>query len=160
MKFFRFFSFMLAALLLAGCGTVNQQDRAILQAHAVSPDIYGKMLDGEALSLSDVIELSRRGVPPGLITNYMYKVDTVYVLHKADVAHLRSAGVSEPVIAYMLSTTPQYGPGGPPPPYPGPYAYPAPYYPYGYYGGPVIYVGGGYGYGRGWGGGWHHGYYR
>jgi hypothetical protein len=159
MKSHRILPLILAALFLAGCGTVNQQDREVLRAHDVSPDVYDKMLYGDPLSLDDVIELSQRDVPPGLITKYMYKIDTVYVLAKADVRRLRSAGVNEQVIAYMLSTAPQE-----PGPYPGPYAYPypGPYYPYGpypygYYG-PTIFVGGyGWGWGHGWGrGGWRH----
>jgi hypothetical protein len=168
MKAIRVLPLFLALLLLAGCETINQQDRAVLQAHAVSTDVYDKMLYGDPLSLDDVIELSHRAVPPGLIIHYMYKVDTVYVLAKSDVRRLRSQGVSEQVIAYMLSTGPgYYGPPGPPPyagyPYPGPY-YPYGPYPYEYYGGPVFFVGGygPWGWGRGgWGrGGWHGGGHR
>jgi hypothetical protein len=163
MKSIRFLPLLLATLFLAGCGTLTQQDRTVLQSQGVSPDVYNKMLYGDPLSLSDVIELSQRAVPPGLITNYMDKVGTVYVLGKSDVKRLRAAGVNEVVIAYMLSTAPAYGPGGPPP-YPYPYGYPYGPYPYGYYGaygGPVFFVGG-YGpwyRGRGgWGhGGWSHG---
>jgi hypothetical protein len=112
-----------------------------------------------------VIQLSQRAVPPGLIIRYMDETDVAYRLRKADVQHLRSAGVSEQVISYMLSTAPPpYGPvvyrgGYPyPPPYPyGPYGYG----PYGYYDdafvGPVVIVGGRYGHG-GWGhGGWGRG---
>jgi len=162
MKSLRILPLLLMALFLAGCGTVNQQDREVLRAHAVPPDVFDKMLYGDPLSLDDVIVLSQRAVPPGLIIHYMEEVDTVYVLAKSDVKHLRAAGVSEPVIAYMLSTAPAYyGPGGPPPyggyPYPyGPYPYGP--YPYGYYGGPAVFVGGyGWGWGHGgWGrGGWH-----
>jgi hypothetical protein len=163
MKSLRLLPVLLAALFLAGCGTVNQEDRAVLQAHAVPPDVFDKMLYGDPLSLDDVIVLSQRGVPPGLIIHYMYKVDTVYVLGKSDVKRLRAAGVNEQVIAYMLSTAPGYGPGGVPPPYAyGAYPYgPYPYGYYGAYGGPVFFVGGygpwGWGH-RGWGrGGWGHG---
>ena len=155
---------LLIPLLLAGCQTVNRQDRAVLRAHGVSQDVYDKMLYGDPLSLADVIELSQRAVPPGLIIHYMDETDTAYRLRKADVQHLRAAGVSEQVISYMLSTAP--------PPYGGPVVYregypyppPCPYgpygYPYGYYGdsylGPVVIVGGGYHHG-GWGhGGWDH----
>jgi hypothetical protein len=166
MKSLRFLPILLATLLLAGCGTLSHQDKAVLQAQQVPPDVYNKMLYGDPLSLEDVITLSERAVPPGLITHYMDGISTVYILRKKDVQRLRSAGVDESVIAYMLSTAPQYGPG-PYPPYPYPYSGPYPYgpSPYGYYdgpyAGPVIYVGGGYGrwgWGRGgWGhGGWHH----
>jgi hypothetical protein len=160
MKRLLFLPLLLIPVLFTGCGTIGQQDRNVLRAHSVPPDVYDKMLYGDPLSLDDVIALSQRAVPAGLILHYMDETDTVYILRKADVKRLRSAGVAEPVIAYMLSTAPQYGPGGPVGygGYPGPYPYGP--YPYGYYGGPydgaVVYVGG---YGRGgWGGGgWHGG---
>jgi len=165
MKYLRLLPLLLIAFVLAGCGTINQQDREVLKAHEVPPDVYDKMLYGDPLSLDDVIVLSQRGVPPGLIIHYMREMDLVYYLHKPQVNQLRTADVDESVIAYMLSTAPQYGPG----PYAGgyyggPYPYPYAYgpYPYGYYGGPVVVVGGGYGWGRGWGrggwggGGWYH----
>ena len=165
MKMLRVLPLLLAAILIAGCETVSQQDRTLLQAHNVPEDVYQKMLYGDPLSLNDVITLSQRAVPPGLIIHYMDKTDTQYYLRKADINRLRNAGVSEDVIGYMVSTAP-YGPAGPAPyvgyPYPGP-AYPYGPYPYGYYdgiyGGPVV-VGGYYGrwgWGRGgWGGGWGH----
>jgi hypothetical protein len=172
MKYLRLLPLLLLTFLYAGCETVNQQDREVLKSHQVPPDVYDKMLYGDPLSLSDVIVLSRREVPPGLIIHYMQEIDLVYYLRKPDVKELRSAGVDESVIAYMLSTAPQYGPGpyvggyyGEPAPYPYPYAPYGDAYPYGYYGGPVVVVGGYGGYGRGWGwhrggwggrGGWHH----
>jgi hypothetical protein len=169
MKYLRLLPLLLITILYAGCGTINQQDREVLKAHQVPPDVYDKMLYGDPLSLDDIITLSQREVPPGLVIHYLQELDIVYYLRKQDVKRLRSAGVDESVIAYMLSTAPEPGPG----PYvggyygaPGPYPYPyAPYgpYPYGYYGGPVVVVGG-YGWGRGgwghggWGGrgGWYH----
>jgi len=161
MKRARFLLLLLIPIFLAGCQTINQQDRTVLRAHNVPQDVFDRMLYGDPLSLDDVIALSQRGVPPGLIIHYMDETDTAYRLRKADVKHLRAAGVSEQVIAYMLSTSPPYGPvayeGGYPP-------YPYPYYPYGYYyGGPylgpaLVYGGGYYRWGRGgWGGG---GYYH
>ena len=80
MKSLRILPLLLAALFLAGCETVNQQDREVLRAHDVPPDVYDKMLYGDPLSLADVIVLSQRAVPPGLIIHYMDKTDTVYVL--------------------------------------------------------------------------------
>jgi uncharacterized membrane protein YgcG len=155
---YRFFLLLASVLLLAGCETVSHRDRTVLQAHGVSANLYDKMLYGDPLSLADVIELSRRGVPPGLIVHYMDETGAVYRLRKADVNRLRAAGVSDEVISWMLSNG-SYG-------YPG-YAYPN-YYPYGYgYSGwdypyyPYYddwpYYWGGYG-GWGWGrGGWGRG---
>ena len=150
----------LLPILLAGCETVTPRDRSILQAHEVPGYIFNKMNDAEPLSLSDVMTLSACQVPSGLIIKYMDKSDSVYRLRKTDVDKLRSAGVDDQVISYMLSTAAPYGGGGPyggpgayapPAPYGG---YPYPYYPYDYYygpyAGPVVVVGGGY---HRWGGG-------
>ena len=169
MKLSRFFLLFLIPILIAGwtgCQAVSRQDRQVLHAHGVSPDVYDKMLYGDPLSLADVIELSQRAVPPGLVIHYMEGTDVGYRLRKADVQHLRAAGVNEDVISYMLSTSPPYrGPAyGGGYPYPPPYAgYPYPYAPYDYYGpydGPVMVVGGynhwgGGGGGGGWGRGGH-----
>lgn len=156
MKPTRFLLLLLIPLLMAGCETINQQDRTVLRAHNVPQDVYDKMLYGDPLSLDDVIALSQRAVPPGLIIHYMDETDTAYRLRKADVKQLRAAGVNEEVLSYMLSTGAPYGP------YRGGYAYPPPYpyYPYDsyygdLYGGPIVIVGGGYrGWGWGRGGGW------
>lgn len=165
MKFPRFLLLLVFPLLLAGCQTINQKDQRVLRAHNVPGDVYDKMLYGDPLSLDDVIALSRRAVPSGLIIHYMDEIGTGYRLRKADVKRLRAAGVGDDVIDYMLSTAPAYGPGyeggypnaGPyAGPYPGPYPYDPYYYDYYPYYGPVVIAG----YGRwGWGhgGGWNHG---
>jgi hypothetical protein len=161
MKHRRLLPLLLIPVLLAGCETVNRQDRAVLRAHDVPQDVFDKMLYGDPLSLADVIELSQRAVPPGLIIHYMDETDTAYRLRKPDVEHLRAAGVSQQVISYMLSTSAPYGPVAYGPAYPYGAGYPYGYYPYDYYYGPyfgpVVVLGGGYHHwGRGgWGGGGH-----
>lgn len=136
MKRFCLLSLLFLGLFVAGCQTVSRQDQTILRAHNVSPDVYDKMRNGDPLSLDDIIELSHRAVPPGLIIRYIDDTDTVYRLRKVDVKHLRASGVSEDVISYMLSTGRPYGgPGfyvGGPYPYPGSYPYPYAYDPYFY----------------------------
>ncbi len=153
---------MLIPVLMAGCDTLTHQDRAILREHGVSADVYDQMLYGDPLSLDDVIALSKRSVPAGLIIHYMDETEIAYRLRKADVTRLREAGVNEEVISHMLSTACYYGPGvsvgsAYPYSYPYPYGYPDEYYDYGY---PFLGAGFydyGYGYG-GWGGGrWGHG---
>ncbi len=153
MKSSRLLLLLLIPLVLAGCATLGSHDLAVLRAHNVPPYLYQKMTNGDPLTISDVIMLSDRSVPSGLIIHYMDETDTAYRLRKADVQQLRSAGVSDEVISYMLSTSapPDYHPAYPPPPYA--YPYPYAYYPYDYYGpygGPVVVVGG-YRGGGGWG---------
>lgn len=153
----RFLFLSAAALLIAGCATLTTHQRAVLQAHNVEPVVYNKMMRGEPLSLTDIVDLSHKAVPPGIIINYVDDTETVYRLKATDVVRLRKAGVSDDVINYMLSTARTYGPdlyGGGFYPY-GPLW--SPYDPYYFYGGPEIFIGGGY-YGR-WhgrhGGDWH-----
>jgi len=130
--------------LLAGCATLHEGDRYLLQEHHVSPVVYNRMLHGERLSLSNIIELSQKQVPPQLIVHYIWKSYAVYHLSETDVSNLRKAGVSKEVIDFLLASGPMYAPR--PYPYYGPY----PYYPYGY-GYPTVIYGGGYGwYGRRW----------
>lgn len=147
----------LAFGLLTGCATLHEGDRYLLQEHHVSPSLYARMLHGEPLSLSDVIELSQRQVPPDFIVHYLWTSYAVYHLSSTDISNLRKAGVSKQVIDYMLASGPMYAPR----PYsyygaPGYYA-PYPYYPYGY-GYPAVSFGVGYG---GWYGGGYgcHGHY-
>ncbi len=156
----RLLPLLLIPVLLAGCETINHQDREVLRAHDVPQGIYDKMLYGDPLSVEDIIALSQQAVPAGLIIHYIDETDTAYRLRKADVKQLRDSGVSEEVISYMLSTSAPDEPVVYRGAYPAPAAYPYPYYPYDYYyggsyGGPVVIVGGAYH--RGWGGGgWGH----
>lgn len=161
MKYVKLYVVFVMAAVLAGCATVSKHDREVLRDHGVSQAVIDRMDYGDALSLEDIIELAHQGVPARLVVNYMEDEDLIYRLKKADVERLRKAGVSEEVIAYMISTGRRYyGPVGPYPYYYGPY----PYDPYfnGFYGpgyfGPTVVVGG-WGWNRGGGhdwGGHHH----
>ncbi|MGA3171037.1 MAG: hypothetical protein ABSE62_08475 [Chthoniobacteraceae bacterium] len=153
MKSPRLLVLLLIPILIAGCATIGHRDRQVLVEHGVPQGLIQKMGNGDPLYLQDIIVLSQCGVPSDLIIHYIDETDTAYRLGKADVARLRSAGVSDDVISYMLSTSaPQaYGPGSnAPPPYPYPY-YPYNYYYGGAYYGPVVVAGG---YHRWGGGGW------
>jgi len=155
MKSPRLLLLLLIPILLAGCASLGRQDRQVLVEHGVPQPLIEKMVSGDPLYLRDIIVLSQCSVPSDLIIHYIDVTDTAYRLGKSDINRLRSAGVSDDVISYMLSTSapPTYSPG----PYPAPPPYPYPYYPYNYYYGgggyygPVVVVGG---YHRWGGGGW------
>lgn len=145
--------------LLTGCATLNQSDSYLLQEHHVSPALYDRMNYKEYLTLSDIIELSQRQLPPKFIVHYLWSTYGVYHLSIGDVSRLRKAGVGKEVIDYLKTTESMYAPRRypyyPRPAYPyDPYYDPYPYYPYGYYGYgyPTVIVGGGYG---GYGHHWH-----
>ena len=120
-----------AVVFFAGCAAINRAEQKTLVQHNVSPVVSDRMVRGEPLSLSDIIELSRKNVQPGLITHYLYSIRAVYALDKPALARLNQAKVSKEVVDYLLETPslfpPQYY-------YPGPYYAPGPWYPYdGYY---------------------------
>jgi len=107
------FSFLIALLamsLLTGCTTLNQRDRDMLGQHHVSPELYEQMLHKEPLALSDIIELSRKQLPPRFIIEYLDSTRASYHLKRSDVTRLKKAGVSQDVIDYLLESAPLYGP--------------------------------------------------
>ena len=147
MKLFRL-PVLILPLFLAACGLSAQQqaDYDSVQRSGVSSAVYDKMIHGDPLSLYDIKALTRARVNDGVILRYMRDQRTIYVLNSTDVQNLRSAGVSQSIVDYMLQTqttvpatspdinigigvypAPYYGPYGP---YygPGPYWGPGPYY--------------------------------
>ncbi|MCX6967553.1 MAG: hypothetical protein NTZ46_07195 [Verrucomicrobia bacterium] len=132
------------ALFLAGCAAINRSERNTLIQHNVSPVVSDRMVRGEVLTLSDIIELSRRDIPPQLIIHYLYSTHAIYDLDKPSIARLKEGKVCKEVTDYLLETpslfAPRFAPG---PFYGGPAWYPWGYYPYdAYYGyGPRFYGG-------------------
>ena len=91
-------------LLLGGCATLSDADRTTLRRSRVPPALQDRMESGASLELADVIELTRRGLPPDFILRYLRATGRVYSLSSLDVVKLRDAGVRPAVIDYMLST--------------------------------------------------------
>jgi hypothetical protein len=58
----------------------------------------------EVLSLQEIIDLSRQGVPPARIVERIEASEAVYVLSVADVGRLQAAGVKSEVIDSLLSS--------------------------------------------------------
>jgi hypothetical protein len=141
MKFYRLL-FLIVPLFLAGYELSDQQkaDYATVQNSGVSSAIYDKMIHGDALSLYDIKALTRAHVRDAVILRYLRDRGTVYYLNSGDVEDLRTAGVSQSIIDYMLQTPQMYQPDY------YPYAYP--FYPY-----PYPFIGVGFGCG---GGHYHH----
>jgi hypothetical protein len=155
MTFPRLLCLLAVPFFLAACGLTNQQkaDDAAVQRSGVSAATYDKMVHGDALSISDIENLSRARVNDGVILRYLRDQGTIYTLNTDEVIALRKAGVDQSVIDYMLQTARSYASE--------PYFYD---YPYGYdpfwYGpyGPGFY--GGFGYYHHWHGGGHGGHHH
>jgi hypothetical protein len=96
----------LAATLFAGCATLNNSERQLLENHRVPAPLSQKMVHRRPLTLADISELSARHVPPAFIIRYVDDSLAEYQLTTDEVLRLRRSGVSHEVIDFLL-TTPQ-----------------------------------------------------
>ena len=127
MKQLYFIAAACAVVLLAGCAAINRAEQKTLVQHNVSPAVCERMVQGDVLSLSDIIELSRKDVSARFIVHYLYSTRAIYSLDKQALARLNEAKVCTEVIDYLLETPSRFAPRY----YPGPYyVAPAPWYPY------------------------------
>ena len=122
------FAVLFAVALLAGCAAIDRSERNLLVQHNVSPTVYDAMLHGDPLSLSDIIELSRRQVPSGFIIRYLRATEAIYSLDKQALGRLKQGNTSQEVIDYLLETPSMFAPR--PYYYGRPYYAPDAYYPY------------------------------
>jgi hypothetical protein len=90
--------------LLTGCATLSEKDRRVLQQQNVPAPLYARMLRHQPLALGEIVELSRKNVPPNTIVRYIDTTLAEYQLKTEDVVQLRRAGVSAEVIDYLLTT--------------------------------------------------------
>lgn len=94
----------LALLALAGCATTSQVDPRVVDQFAqrgVSGETLLKVREGLPLTVAQVAESTRAGVPgPGLIS-YLQSTRKAYNLSNADITRLRAAGAPPEVITYM-----------------------------------------------------------
>ncbi len=78
----------------------QQQERLRQQA----PQTYARVDQGQPLSVADVKALAQAGVDDNVIISQIRNSHTVYHLTAADIIDLRNAGVSNPVIDFMINT--------------------------------------------------------
>ena len=78
----------------------EQQERLRQQA----PQTYVRVDQGQPLSVADVKALARSGGNDDVIISQIRNSHTVYHLSAADIIDLRDAGVSNPVIDFMINT--------------------------------------------------------
>ena len=90
------------SLLLVGCANFSPTELAEVRQHNVPPAITSKMEHGHVLTLNEVVELTRRGVPDRLIIRQIDNTGLDYTLAKDDVARLRKAGVGPAVIDALV----------------------------------------------------------
>ena len=78
----------------------DQQERLRRQA----PQTYVRVDQGQPLSVADVKALAGAGISDNVIISQIRNSHTVYHLSAADIIDLRNAGVSNPVIDFMINT--------------------------------------------------------
>jgi hypothetical protein len=93
-----------ASVLLSADGQAAREE---IETNGVPPVLKKKMLDGEVLTVADIEDLARYKISEGTILKYLQATAAIYILRTEDVNHLQQAGVSKPVIDYMLSTANQ-----------------------------------------------------
>ena len=93
---------LVAGLLLAGCANFSKVELAEVRQHNVPPVIMGKMEHGHVLTLAEVIDVTRRGVPERLILRQIDNTGLDYTLAKDDVARLTKAKVAPAIIDALL----------------------------------------------------------
>jgi len=95
----------LAGGLIGNSMDRQQQERLRQQA----PQTYARVDQGQPLSVADVKALAAAGISDNVIISQIRNSHTVYHLGAADIIDLRNAGVSNPVIDFMINTPGTYG---------------------------------------------------
>jgi hypothetical protein len=83
---------------------MTHADRLNLQAHGVDPALTQKMTHFAPLTLPEIVELSKHGVLPEEIIQYLHATHYVYTISDADGYHLNGQGVNPTVITYLFAT--------------------------------------------------------
>ena len=90
--------------------SMDMEEQARLREEA--PQTYVRVEQGQPLSAADVKALSQARISDDVIISQIRNSHTVYHLSAADIIDLHNAGVSQPVINFMINT-PTTMAGGP-----------------------------------------------
>jgi len=82
--------------------SMDQQQQQRLRQQA--PQTYARVDQGQPLSVGDVKALAAAGLDDNVIISQIRNSRTIYHLSAADIIDLRNAGVSNPVIDFMINT--------------------------------------------------------
>jgi hypothetical protein len=91
---------------------IDQQQAADLREQA--PDTYGRVQQGQPLSIPDVEALVRANVSDNVIIAQIQNTHSAFHLSSTDIIDLHNAGTSDKVVNFMISTA--NNPPPPPPP--------------------------------------------
>lgn len=98
-----FLALSLAAL--SGCASTAQRQFAMTATrYGASPEVVRKMERGDRLSLPDLETLARAHVPDDDVLVYLRRANASYKLTTTQIDQLRTRGVSDRIIDYLLTT--------------------------------------------------------
>lgn len=91
--------------LLTGCATaVRKTNTATAAQFGADVIVLDKLERGARLSLMDLEELGRRGVPEDVMLAHLRRSNDAYRLTTSEVLRLREAGVTDRVIDHLLAS--------------------------------------------------------
>lgn len=94
-----------AALLLTACASPGRYANAnAVNQYGAAPAVVNRIAHGARLSVGDIAEMGRRGVPDNVILDTLRSRNDAYQLTTSQVSQLQEAGVGAPVIDYMLDS--------------------------------------------------------
>jgi len=93
---------IIAAVVFAGCATFDRREMALIRQSGAPRSVVQKIEHGDPIAPSDIIALSRSGVPDSLIIQYLEDDGVDYLVTRADVLSLRRAGVRARVIDALM----------------------------------------------------------
>lgn len=81
---------------------MDQNDQQKLQNQ--SPGTLNKIQNGQQLDISDIIQMAKAGISDRVIISEIQSTNSVFYLSPAQIDRLKSQGVSQEVIDYMIKT--------------------------------------------------------
>jgi len=106
-------SIVLVAAFLGGCATPQLRKDAATATASGAPEILETKIErGRALTIEEIVHLTRIGVPEEVILRNFEASEAVYDLKVADVGRLQAAGVGDAVIDAMLASRQTYAEQG------------------------------------------------
>lgn len=81
---------------------LDEQERQIMQQQ--NPQLLCRIDQGQSLSLNDIKAMAQAGINDSVIINYMQATRSSFYLTTADIIDLKTSGVSEGVINFMIQS--------------------------------------------------------
>src|SRR5215207_3920986 len=97
-----------AATLLAGCAAYSDAELTQLSRSGVTHSTLIRMEHADPLTPNDIVELSRRGVPSGMIIDHLDDHGLDGLLTRSEVTQLRRAGIRPAVVDAAVEASEEF----------------------------------------------------